>query len=93
MADETTMELSDKDEKPETKSEKESSDPSKDNKKSGDPADEEDSASNSAQTKRRIVLSEDQTKTLASEISTLWNEQNSYVDDLENQLSCKDGSC
>lgn len=90
MADEITMETSDKDVKPEMKSDNESSEPSKDNKKSGDTADE-DSTSNSAQTKRRVVLSDDQTKTLASEISSLWSEQNSYVDDLENQLSFKDG--
>jgi hypothetical protein len=92
MADEMTMETTEKDVKTEVKSENESSDPIKDSKKSGDPADE-DSTSNSAQTKRRVVLSEEQIKALTSEISPLWSEQNSYVDDLENQLAFKDGVC
>lgn len=90
MSDEMTMETSDKDAKTEIKSENESTDISKDDKKSSDLADE-DSSSNNTQTKRRVVLSEDQSKTLDSEISSLWNEQNAYVDDLENQLSFKDG--
>ncbi|CAB3364017.1 Hypothetical predicted protein [Cloeon dipterum] len=52
---------------------------------------DEDTASNISQTKQRIALTDEQKSKLDSDVLGLWTEQSTYVDNLELQISSKDG--